>query len=1044
MWVLALAFLTVPIVESSSPGDDAPSVSTRRQLPEASAYPSLTAEQIERVRSAIAAFRADPRGPYLRIRWFCNDGTVQPPVPYACRDHGGGTQHAEFKPEAVALRELGFHLGTILTALPYEEFVDAEHAHYRLQELVLERYLEKVDDGWVMHRARYYRGARQVENEERTGRSHLERLLADRDWRARNLLLATRVAAAVPHGVAGIPGERMRSLATEIADLDPAFQNLRIKIHSRPGPDDLDAVAAYRARLPQVAPETLRTRVEELYRLLVARYTNPVDRRRLDDLAGSLDPLPIAGRVRQLEAELRQAGLRRRVTVLADLLADARVALDGELPGTEVRRGRLALTLVDLINYGSGLLKAVADTWVHEQAVALGVRQTTGSMVDGAGHLLGRPVRPAAGGDLPTRHELIRFVDDLARAAHASGWLLDRELEAIGRSVRGIEDPRAGTAERALLPLAYRDHVDYLSRVIEWAHGGLRQAFGLALERYRRVEPLVAGFDDDQMRDSVLLPYAAALDLLARDAGRAVGLLHTVFDVELHTGLLGLNPGVAVGPLEVVERIEELDRPDPGAIYVLPETPAELGKVAGILTLQEGSRLSHVQILARSLGLPNAVVTPDLLPLLRQHQGETVIYAVSSLGTVVLTRTSRLPEEQLAAVRAGGAGGVRFAIDTDKLALDAREILPLESVDLQDSGRIVGPKAANLGRLHRLFPGRVAPGLVIPFGVFRRHIDRDLRQTGRTLHEDLVTLYRTAEERRERGEDPEEIDGRLLEQLQEIHDAIVNMELLPDFAARMESAMADHFGPDGTYGVFVRSDTNVEDLPRFSGAGLNLTVMNQIGTEGILHAIKRVWASPFSERSYTWRQSLLENPEHVYPSVVLLRSVPADVSGVLVTTDLVTGDPDQWTVTISEGIGGVVEGEPAETLRVPPDGGTPVLLSSARSVWRKVLRTTGVGGIERLPVRRPGALLTDARLEDLREVVGKILETYPPVPGPDGAPLPWDVEFGFVGDEMVLFQIRPLATQSEGEVLEVLTAMDSAVLTGESEPVRLDDPPRLQ
>ena len=40
----------------------------------------------------------------------------------------------------------------------------------RLRELSLERYLADVDDGWIMRRARTYRGALQVEDEEKSGR----------------------------------------------------------------------------------------------------------------------------------------------------------------------------------------------------------------------------------------------------------------------------------------------------------------------------------------------------------------------------------------------------------------------------------------------------------------------------------------------------------------------------------------------------------------------------------------------------------------------------------------------------------------------------------------------------------------------------------------------------------------------------------------------------------------------------------------------------------------------------------------------------------
>ena len=52
----------------------------------------------------ILSMQENPRGPFSRIRWFCNDGTVLPPEAYACREHGGGYQHGEWSAETVKLR----------------------------------------------------------------------------------------------------------------------------------------------------------------------------------------------------------------------------------------------------------------------------------------------------------------------------------------------------------------------------------------------------------------------------------------------------------------------------------------------------------------------------------------------------------------------------------------------------------------------------------------------------------------------------------------------------------------------------------------------------------------------------------------------------------------------------------------------------------------------------------------------------------------------------------------------------------------------------
>src|SRR5690606_40613060 len=58
-------------------------------------------------------------------------------------------------------------------------------------------------------------------------------------------------------------------------------------------------------------------------------------------------------------------------------------------------------------------------------------------------------------------------------------------------------------------------------------------------------------------------------------------------------------------------------------------------------------------------------------------------------------------------------------------------------------------------------------------------------------------------------------------------------------------------------------------LPGFVGAGLNETVPNVRGIEEVIRAIKRVWASPFTEKAFTWREDLIENPWEIFPSVVI-------------------------------------------------------------------------------------------------------------------------------------------------------------------------------
>ena len=130
----------------------------------------------------------------------------------------------------------------------------------------------------------------------------------------------------------------------------------------------------------------------------------------------------------------------------------------------------------------------------------------------------------------------------------------------------------------------------------------------------------------------------------------------------------------------------------------------------------------------------------------------------------------------------------------------------------------------------------------------------------------------------------------------------------------MRSKLEEVFGKEGTYGVFVRSDTNAEDLPQFTGAGLNLTVPNVVGIDNILNALRDVWASPFEERAYAWRSQALTSSDRVYPSVVLYRTIRSDKSGVMATANLATLDLSGITVNVNEGVAAVVDGGVSESL----------------------------------------------------------------------------------------------------------------------------------
>ena len=237
-----------------------------------------------------------------------------------------------------------------------------------------------------------------------------------------------------------------------------------------------------------------------------------------------------------------------------------------------------------------------------------------------------------------------------------------------------------------------------------WSAQTLRQHFGDAMEKLAEVEPMAELFIQDQLRGSPVLFYAQVLDRLSRDANRLAGVQHRLLGRDVGAGLNALNPGLARGVLHAAPAMKQVADFARDGIYLLPETVAALPPVAGILTTGAGNPLSHVQLLARNLGIPNVAVDESLVAALRPADGKRVVLAVSPAGLVELAEDGPAWASAFAGDGAPGRDVV-FSPDLAKLDLSMRDFVSLDTLRARDSGRIVGPKAAKLGELRATLSG---------------------------------------------------------------------------------------------------------------------------------------------------------------------------------------------------------------------------------------------------------------------------------------------------------------------------------------------------
>ena len=939
---------------------------------------SLSADQVSNdileYRSWITEMEGLERGPFSRLRWFCNDGTVLPPKSYACKEHGGGFQHGEWSEKTLKLREQGFLVANVLAGLDAGAQVDDPDFRNQYAQILVERFLISADDGWILRRALFYRGAIQEEDERAAARNLLVEMSSRDYWIGPGFPALRAGVRMLPHGANSASIQKVRQLSASLSDQNSGFKPLRAKIHGSPGAEDAASVRQYAAGL---ASESQRKPYLELSDEIDGIYqSEPLDKE-LDSMASRYTAAPwLQELLRNSAKSLRtsNAGGDKFMTT-GQLLADLRTALP-RIKSPSVRLDILDFSLrVEVENFSSAsVLRSSMQTATRQQrATLLG---SAGMAAFGTGVINARLLG-----------EMNKTLDTLA----ADKISLDR----------------------------YLDDLNYLGRAPGWGTQALRMFFYEGMEKLARIEPLAMLFIQDQLRGSPLLVFSNVLDGLSRDANRLAGVKHRLFDQDIGVGFTALNPGLARGTLHIEPDLGELENFRADGIYLLPETVSDLPPVAGILTAGEGNPLSHVQLLARNLGIPNVTVDATVVKELSKHDGEQVVMAVSKSGLVEISpwsdRWKKIFKD------ADAAGGITIVPDLDKLDLTVQDLVQLDDLRAADSGRIVGPKAAKLGELRARYPGHVSRGLAIPFGIFRQEaFDQPYPGGDGTVFDWMVKQY--AELALIPVENPEHARKAELFRA-ELYDIIINTKLSSKFKSRLQAALKETFGSDNPPGIFVRSDTNVEDLAGFTGAGLNLTLPNVVGYENLLDGISRVWASPFTARAFAWRQSHMTQPEHVYTSILLLESVASDKSGVLVTQDIDTGNRGIVSVAVNEGLGGAVDGQAAESLRIPLDGSSVQVLATATAEWRRV--PDPKGGLTFLPSSGSDTVLQPLEIAQVIDFAQHLPEKFPSITDDEGNSAPADVEFGFLNGDLRLFQLRPFLDSKMAMGISYLQQMDA-------------------
>ncbi len=224
-------------------------------------------------------------------------------------------------------------------------------------------------------------------------------------------------------------------------------------------------------------------------------------------------------------------------------------------------------------------------------------------------------------------------------------------------------------------------------------------------------------------------------------------------------------------------------------------------------------------------------------------------------------------------------------------------VLWLSDVTIEDIP-LVGGKNASLGEMIRnLSPMgiNIPDGFVVTSKAYEKFIEfnnlkkkiSDILET--INYDDVADLHRKAYLIRELikgGEFPPDLE-----------------ELIKEYYSKLSEKYGMHAAD-----VAVRSSATAEDLPDASFAGQQETYLNVVGAENVLTAIKKCFASLFTDRAISYRKSFGFDSFSVGIAVGIQKMVRSDLgaSGVMFTLDTESGFRDVVVINAIYGLGELI------------------------------------------------------------------------------------------------------------------------------------------
>ena len=290
-----------------------------------------------------------------------------------------------------------------------------------------------------------------------------------------------------------------------------------------------------------------------------------------------------------------------------------------------------------------------------------------------------------------------------------------------------------------------------------------------------------------------------------------------------------------------------------------------------------------------------------------------------------------------------------------------------------------GGKAVNLGVM--IAAGLpTPPGFCVPTGAYRAVVADRLDELFERLAAGGPDLAAVTEHAREL-----------------VRDAPVPDDLRRDI-------LASYHGLGNDVAVAVRSSATAEDLAYASFAGQQDSYLNMVGDDAVLDAVRRCWASLWTERAVSYRNANGIDHRDVALAVVVQRMVDATIAGVMFTANPVTGARHETVIDASPGLGEAVVSGAVNPDHFVVDSRSGTVVARRAGDKRVAVVSRPGGGTDRV-VRDAGdaePCLNDAQLGELTRLGARVQEHY-------GAPQ--DTEWALDADgRFWLTQARPITT----------------------------------